>query len=52
MSETHFPRITFFRLERSRGPVPSRALYPGFTVHVLGVKLKPGRNIYFGYFST
>jgi len=30
--ETHFPRITLPRLWRSRAPVPSRALYPGFTV--------------------
>jgi len=32
MPETHFPRITLSRLQRSRGPVRSRAFYPGFTV--------------------
>ena len=28
MTETHFPRRTLSRLERCRGAVPSRALYP------------------------
>jgi len=32
MPETHFPRITLSRQLRSRGPVPSRAIYPGFSV--------------------
>jgi len=32
MPETHFPRIALSRLKRSRGPVPTKALYPGFTV--------------------